>query len=352
MAINIKKLFKKEIPLDRGNMWETKTILDAKESSIKSFIKSFDSPVIYKQYNYWELLNFQADYFTNLLPVTFNDSEIDAKIYILFRCNFLFGNVGLFKKDDQIIPVVETTADIHIDGSIKKIVAYSAYEVMGNQGNLDQKLYNKKIIITKNDLKNYARLVVPSYQFGAIVRWQKFIEQQESLLKKIYSYSYLFTRKIMYNVNDVDAANVELKRFFSDDHPFLVNMDTLSPNSNKFTTSGLEGTNAADDIFYYYEKWQSIYYQLLGRRFNADKKGERNVTSEIESTQDNFDILENEQKVHKINFLNKCVQILSKTWEYVEQVDQKNLDQDQQSGKKDKTNFRKSNSKSKEIGVS
>lgn len=340
MALNIKKLFKKEIPLDRGNSWETEKILNAKESSIKSFIRNIDAPIVNKQYNYWELLNFQADYFTNLLPVTFGDTDLDSKIYILFRCNFLFGNCGLLKKGDQLIPVVENTCDIYVDGSIKKIVAYSAYEVINKQGALQDTTYNKKIIITKNDLKNYARLIVPSYQFGAIVRWQKFIEQQESLLKKIYGYSFLFTKKIMYNVNDVDAANVELKRFFSDDYPFLVNMDTLSPNGNKFSTQGLEGTGAADDIFYYYDKWQAIWYQLLGRRFNADKKGERNVTSEIESTQDNFDILENEQKINKINFLNSVVQIVHKDWKMLEQNDQKDIDQDQQSGKENQADSR------------
>lgn len=346
MAFNIKKIFKKEIPLDRGNSFEVEKILTTKENNIKSYIKrDIDAPIIYKQYNYWELLNFQADYFTNLLQVTFEDNALDNKIYLLFRCNFLFGNCGLYKKGDQLIPVVESTSDIYVDGSIKKIVAYSAYEVISKQGALKDNTYNKKIVITKNDLKNYARLVVPSYQFGAIIRWNKFIEQQESLLKKIYGYSYILTRKISYNVNDIDASTTELKRFFNDDYPFFVNMDPLGANGNTFTTKGIEGSGQSDDIFYYYDKWINIYYQLLGRRFNADKKGERNVTSEIESTQDNFDILENEQKINKINFLNDCVQLVKKDWKYVKQNDQESSDQDQQPREKNQSNDTRSNTK-------
>lgn len=345
MGFNIKKMFKKELPLDRGNSWETKKILETKEQNIKSYIKKdIDFEITKKQYTYWELLNFQADYFTNLLQITFKDNALDNKIYLLFRCNFLFGNCGLLKKGDQLIPVVESTSDIYVDGSIKKIVAYSAYEVISKQGALKDNVYNKKIIITKNDLKNYARLVVPSFQFGAIIRWHRFIEMQESLLKKIYNYSYVLTRKINYNVNDIDASTAELKRFFNDDYPFIVNIDTINPQTNKFTTTGLENKGSSDDIFYYYDKWQAIFYQLLGRRFNADKKGERNITSEVESTQDNFEVLENEQKINKINFLNDCVQLVQKNWEYVKQPNQENIDQDKQFREKNQSNDSRSDS--------
>lgn len=346
--MNIKALFKREPPINGGNTFEMEKILNTKEDTIKDYIRgNLDQNVLINQYNYWELLQFQADYFASTVRVTFEDNIIDPKVYLLFRCNFLYGNVGMYKQGEDLIPLVEASFNIDDKGNLIKVTAYSAYEVATTTGTLTENAhkFKTKWILKKDDLKNYARLVVPSFGFGAIVRWYKFIMQQESLLKKIYSYSFLLNKKITYNVNDTDAATIELKRFFNDNYPFLINLDTVSPNANKFEVEGVgSGGNSSEDIFFYYEKWLKIYYEMLGRRFNIDRKGERNITSEVEASQDNFTILENEMKINKINFLKDFSKLINKNYKLLEEEDGQCVNKD---GSVDKGNGRpnpKSNS--------
>lgn len=330
--MNIKKLFKREAPINGGNTFEMEKILNAKDDNIQQYInKELDSGIMVNQYTYWELLQFQADYFASTVKVTFEDNEIDPKIYLLFRCNFLYGNVGLYKKGEDLIPIVESSHEIDAAGNLKKVTGYSAFEVATTTGTLtdNESKYKTKYIIRKSELKNYARLYVPSYGFGAIVRWFKFIQQQEALLKKIYTYSFLLTKKITYNVNDVAAANTEIKRFFNDNYPFLINMDTTSPHANKFETEGAgKGSSGSEDIFYYYEKWLKIYYEMLGRRFNVDRKGERNITSEVDASQENFSILENEMKINKINFIEVVSKLIGKTYKILDGENQEDNGED------------------------
>lgn len=330
----IKKIFKKEPPINGGNTFEMEKILNAKEDSITQYInKGLDNVVMTHQYTYWELLQFQADYFASTVRVTFEDNEIDPKIYLLFRCNFLYGNVGLLKDGDDLIPLVEASHVIDGSGNLKKVVAYSAFEVATTTGTLaeNKSKFKTKWIIKDDKLKNYARLYVPSYGFGAIVRWYKFINQQEALLKKLYAYSFLLTKKITYNVNDTAAANIEIKRFFNDDYPFLINLDTMNPQANKFDSESVgNGGTGSEEIFYYYEKWLKIYYEMLGRRLNVDKKGERNITSEVDASQENFTVLENEMKINKINFIKVVSKLINKDYKMLDEESGESNGEDKQ----------------------
>lgn len=334
--MGLRKIFKREPPINDGNTFELQKILEAKETHINDYIRSDLSPNIMKnQYTFWELLQFQADYFASSTRFTFEDNVLDPKLYILMRCNFLYGNVGLLKKGEDYIPIVESYFEMDSCGNLKKVVGYSAYEVVLTQGSLKDNInkFKTRYTITKKDMENYARLHVGSWGFGAVVRWTKFILQQESILKKIYIHSYLLNKKITYNVNDISAANVEVKRFFSDDYPFLVNIDTISPNANKFEVEGVGngyGSNESESIFYYYEKFIKIYYEMLGRRMNTDRKGERNITSEVEASQEQFLILENELKINKINFLNEVKRIVGKDYKLLEKEDNNIGEEDKQ----------------------
>lgn len=226
-------------------------------------------------------------------------------IYLLFRLNFLYGNVGIYFVDNKPIPIVENKTKINEFGEITRVEGYNGYELLQSNGLLSEvesRLKRKYTIIGEELKNNYIRLYAPSYNYGAYVRWIKFIRMWGELLKTINTYSYLLVKKIMYNVNDESAAVDEIKRFFDSNSPFLINKDTNSPDSNKFEIAGGDsgGTN---DIFTYYDRWLEIYYGLLGRKINVDRKKERNITNEVEMSEDNFDILENEIKVNRKNFL-------------------------------------------------
>lgn len=339
MGFKFPKIFKKEPPINGGNTFETQIKINAREEQIESYVDLNFGKIKLNHYTWWELLQFQADYFTNLFPITFNDQYIDQVIQIIFRCNFLYGNVGILVKEDKLIPIVEAVTDLNIDGSIKRIEGYSAFEVVLYEGTIkdNQNNYKNKVIINKSNMENYVRLSVNSYGFGAIVKWWKFVNNQEKVIKKINNFSVLFNKKVGYNVNSVTAAKQELQSFFNDDTPFIVNASKLNVNGNKFSVDGFENIKSTD-LFEYYDKWLKMNYELLGRRLNVDKKGERNITSEVNASQGNFDVLEYEQKINKTNFLNSLSKIISKDWKVFDKEDReadKKVNQVNQQDQKD-----------------
>lgn len=322
-----KKLFKKELPYNGGNSWQLQKTLEARERQILAWVG--DNKLNKEMYNEWELLNFQADYNASIVRFTFNDEVIDNMVYLLFRLGFLYGNVGIYFKNGNPIPVVENRAILNEFGKIKSVQGFNGYELLQANGLLSEVRgkVEERYKITGENLNNYIRLYAPSYNFGAYIRWIKFIRMWEELLKTINTYSYLLIKKIVYNVNDETAAIDEIKRFFDTNSPFLINKDTNSPDSNKFEVSG--GDNGGTtDIFTYYDRWLEIYYSMLGRRINVDRKKERNITNEVEMSETNFDILENEIKITRINFLNNLSKRLGKPVIIYDKIEEKNSNEE------------------------
>lgn len=332
MANIFKKMFKREVPMNGGNSFEVQKQLTAREEQVQAYVLSGIDDTYTKEnlYTWWELLQFQADYNASMVRFTFNDSYIDSMLYMLIRCGFLYGNVGIYFINNEMIPLIEGKSIVNDTGKIIYVEGYSAYEVWQSAGMLADKqtgitvddlkiekiktkLNKEKLpyVITGDDLNNYIRLYVPSFSYGAYVRWIKFIRQQDKMLKKINTYSYLLTKKIIYEVNDIAAANVEIQRFYKDEYPFLINLDAATPNGNKFIVDGPDNAGV-EQLFYYYNEWLKIYYEMLGRRLNVDKKSERNITSEVEASQEVFTILENEYLVNRINFLQEFSKRINK----------------------------------------
>lgn len=345
-----KKLFKKEVPYNGGNSFQLQKILEQRDKQILSYV--CDNKINREMYSEWELLNFQADYNASIVRFTFQDELIDNMVYLIFRLNFLYGNVGILFKDGKPIPIVENKTTIDEFGYIKKVEGFNGYELLQSNGLLSEveSKLKKRYNLTKKEIEeNYIRMYAPSYNFGAYVRWMKFIKMWNELLKIINTYSYLLIKKVMYNVNDEAAAVDEIKRFFDTNSPFLINKDTNSPDSNKFEIAGGEagGTN---DIFTYYDRWLEIYYGMLGRRINVDRKKERNITNEVEMSENNFDILENEIKINRINFLNTLSKHLGKPVIIYDKIEEKETDEGSEEVGEESTKPADENRENKETG--
>lgn len=363
----LKKLFKREPPLNGGNTIQVNTeLVNRYETTLQYISANLDDGFTKNMYNWWELMNFQADYNTSLVRFTFEDSLLDNMFYLIFRCNFLYGNVGIIVEGDKYIPIVEGKSVVDECGNLKYIEGYSVYEMLNSAGLLqsdninDYKIDKLKKSASKcyrlkgDDLNNYIRLYTPSYFYGAYVRWFKFIKMWDKMLKKINTYSILLTKKIMYDVNDVAAANIEIKRFYNDDYPFLINLDTATPNGNKFSVDTPENSGV-EQLFFFYNEWLKIYYEMLGRRLNVDKKTERNITTEVEASQETFTILENECIINRTNFLQ---QFSKKTGKSVKFLDKQEEDSDSTNqsddtkGWKEHANETKKNSTNKQTNSS
>lgn len=318
--------FNQEPPITGGNTFEIKQVLAAQDTINKNTIPKLNfnkwkNQVEEMTYNMWWILQFHANYFTNLFRVKTKDAKINELVYNCFRVHFLYGGCGIYKKGDLIMGLYENKVVLDNSGEISKIEFKHITDLMACRGIDDFKAVSRTITFSKDELEGcYARLRPTSIGFGAITTWMPFVKQQVSLLKKIFMYSYVFHRKIAYRAADISTSTAELSAFFDEDVPFYIELDGDFGTGNKFTAEGINGaTNGGVvELKEYYEFFIETYYHLLGRRYNVDDKKERNITSEVDASQNNFDILHNEDRIVKEDFLNAMTKITGVEWEDID----------------------------------
>lgn len=321
--------FTNEPPLSGGDAFIVKKTLEVQDTINKNTIPYFSSEIKKlfntsskdKTYELWWILNFHADYFVSIYPIKCEEAYLTRMINALFRIHFLYGNCGIYRNPNgEFIPIYETRVDCDKSGRPKKILGNLIWDILAGQ-DLDAKNFKPNIVISKDEIENnYVRLCTKSSGFGAIITWLPFVKQQVSLLKKIYAYSYMFFRKTLYNVGDNSTSLKEIELFFNDDIPFFINLDAFDGVSKRFTSEGIDSGSGSgvDELINYYNFVIDVYYSLLGRRSNVDTKVERNVVSEVEASQDNFDILQMEDRVLKEAFMDELKSKFGIKWEKVE----------------------------------
>ena len=82
--------------------------------------------------------------------------------------------------------------------------------------------------------------------------------------------------------------------FFDPTNPFVVNLGVQEELSNRFASEDIASTKTGTDAIDYYNKLISIYYHLFGRKINNDVKKERNISSEVEASQENYDVVQSD----------------------------------------------------------
>lgn len=314
--------FNQEPPITGGNTYEMRQILQAQDNINKNTIPKlplhkYTNKITEETYNFWYILQFHANYFTSLMRVRTDNPRMNELIYNCFRVHFLFGGCGIYKKGETIMALYENKVHVDATGEITKIEFKNIHDLLAARGIDDYKSAKVCLTLTKDELKNYARLRPTSIGFGAIVTWMPFVKQQVSLLKKIYMYNYVFHRKITYKAADISTSNFELDAFFNEDIPFYVELDADLGTGNKFTTESINnGTSGGvTELETFYNFFIETYYHLLGRRYNVDDKKERNLSTEINASQSNFDVLHNEDRIVKTDFLNEMTRICGIEWE-------------------------------------
>lgn len=309
------------VPINGGNSFEIQQALKAQDLINKNTIPrlnigKYSKSVEDKCYNLYWLLQFQANYFVSIFPVKTKDARLNQLIYQCFRVHFLYGNCGIYKLNDDYIGLYEKK--VHYDklGMIEKIEFALINELLAGNS-IDIEHVKVCFTLTKEQLQNYARLRTTSIGFGAIVTWLPFIKQQESILKKVFNYSFIFHRKISYKAADLSTSATELDNFFNEDIPFYIELDADIGTGNRFSSEGISSgsSGGTKELIDYYNFFIECYYHLLGRRFNVDEKRERNISSEVEASQENFDILHAEDRIVKEEFLNRLKEISGVEWE-------------------------------------
>lgn len=308
-------------PANTGNLRQVEQQLNVADSLIKIGIGEVDEVVSQwlskRNYNLWELMNFQADYWVNLIQFTFKDNYIDNFLYNLIRYCWFYSKVGvLVVENDNYIPINEYRTEINEYGRPEYIEGFNAIEIFRNQIGIltPNTKAQKRYKITKKDIeeKRYLRLLNPS-AINNYLKWSKFCEQQQDFLDRYTTLGVLISKKIVNKTQDPSAIPQELKAFLNSKCPWINNLSLVNGLSNRLTSEGLDDISP-ENYNLYYEKFLKYYYELLGRRQNSDEKGARNLTSEIEATQSNFNNLQNMWILNIKNFLEEFSKLTGKQY--------------------------------------
>lgn len=304
--------FLREPPINGGNTYTTKQLLETQDDVIKSTMaipanvkKKLYANSNANTYPFWYLLQFMADYFTNLVWFRFDSQRLTEHCYRVIRTSCIFGRAclkvvymnGVKTIQSYYINRIETNGD----GEPIKLWVYPSQELFFNQnimGKVGEKDWDKDLsyIEIPYDASCYI-LNYSSAGWGGLTKWLYFLKQFQHLLKMLYTHSYSYVKSIIYNVSDRTASTDELDIFFSADSPFIVNLADDEVLGNRFKPFELSKGDK-NDITTFLDNFLDIYYALIGRRTNIDFKKERNINSEVASSQDNFDTLQNEFKTY------------------------------------------------------
>lgn len=313
------------LPITGGNSFAVKNVIDSQSQFYKSTIPvspgandkykyKTDGDSLMNCYPLWYLLQFMADYFSNLIPFRFDSQFITEQCYKAIRTSCIFGNaclvntvIGSDKKGNDILaPIAYYIANLKTDpyGIPLKLKVYPAGDLFMNTAVMeaygDKDKFKEEISkLHFLDLDYKPDIYILNYSaggWGGLTKWLYFLKQLERILKMFYNSGYALTKSIIYNVSDRSASLQELDIFFSNS-PFIINTGDDEILGNRFKPFELS-SDSKMAIADYLNSFMEIYYALLGRRTNIDYKKERNITSEIAMSQDNYDILQNEFKTY------------------------------------------------------
>lgn len=261
------------------------------ENKIKELTKQF---ITDKTINPYYLLHLQGNYFCGTCKFECDDYDLKHKIINVIRGAFLYGKAGLYYDNviKKWVPVYIEKMDIDIAGDLTSVTYGSLFNALSTE-QAEPKLQTFTIK-NKELLKNMYIFKWGTMSFGAYLYIYPFVKFQKQLLDMSIIQSFSFNKKYIYKVNNLSAIGNEMSLYFDNLNPFMVSLNNNSEVSNRFETIEAGGNSQADSFLDYYNKVIGIYYHIIGRRVNNDEKKERNITSEVEASQENYDIVQSD----------------------------------------------------------
>ncbi len=244
-----------------------------------------------KTINPYYLLQLQANYFCNTCKFETNNKRLESMIYLIIRGAFMFGRAGLYidPLTKQFYPVYIKNAKKDIYGNYKFIEYGSLYNALTTQdGNVSINTFT----ITGDDCLNMLIFSWGTMEMSAWVYVWPFVQFQNQLLQMLVNQSFAYSKKFIYKVQNMLQVGTELEALFNPNNIFLISMSDQDL-SNKLEVMDSFGDTQKGFIDYYNEVLNA-FYEVLGRRTNTEQKKERNVTDEVEASQDNFDIVQSD----------------------------------------------------------
>lgn len=322
-------------PLTGGNNFQVQKEFQARINNMLSSIDIANDNLDNVVYDEYFLMLFQKNYFCNLFDIKTDDIDFHRAWIIFVELCFWYGeaafiNQGIEGIEDttNIVPVYIKDKKYDAIGNINKNFEYyigsAILPLMGDSKMWKAKpQFDGKALVNKNDFV-YGKWNTQAY--GAWVWMYKFIKFQKDLMYLTHGSAYLQKEMMFYKINNTDTIEDEVKVLYN---PKINIVPTIGINWDNKDKTALENRWMSDKlssdptvvINEVYDWHMDKYYELFGRKHNVDFKKERNVSSEVEASQEQFDVLINETKKYMEMVLKECKEKFGKSGELIINVE-------------------------------
>lgn len=318
-------------PLDGGNNFVVQQEFKARFRNMMESIDLSNTDLDNVVYDEYFLMLFQKNYFVNLFDIKTEDKDFKKCWNLFVELCFWFGeaaiiNNGIEGMDDttNLIPVYLKEKQYTPLGDIQKDFSYYiGAPILPMMG--DSKFNIKKPDTWgMKEIKNKGEFVYGKWNtqaYGAWVWMYKFITFQKHLMYLTHNSAYLQKEMMFYKVNNKKTSDAEIKHLYNPKTNIVPIMGVNWDDDGSSLENRWEVDTPSSDksmiINEVYDFHIQRYYELFGRKLNVDAKKERNITSEVEASQEQFDILINETKKYMEIALQECKEKFGKEGEFL-----------------------------------
>ena len=247
-------------------------------------------------YKWYELLEFNAEYFVNRFNITSDIIKHEKLIYESIYLGYIYGRAGLYKIQNKIISVSVAMIKHNLLNEIEEVhIIPSVYLLNRSINTNNYKDINKDHIIKLkgNDINNFCLYEWNLKGAGSITKFLKFAKSWEYWLTIINNQKYILKSVISYNVNNTNTITEEMKLFYDPTIAIAAKLNDLQGGkiANNFEVLELK-SNLTAQLKDAYLIWKNEMFELFGREFIQDPKAERKITAEVEQGQGNTSTIE------------------------------------------------------------
>ena len=266
-------------------------------------------------YKWYELIEFNADYFVNRFNITSDNYKNEKLIYDSIYLGYIYGRSGLYKSGKKIACVSVSNVTYDYFGEIKSAdIISGSYLLNRTLENYSRESIDKGMIktITGENLKNLCIYEWNLKGFGSLKKFLKFSKNWEYWLTIINNQKYILKNAVIMKINNKDSLKSEMEIFYNPEIAVSCEVGDLVGGvlSNKFSLLELN-PNQSNQLKESYLLWKNEMFELFGREFLQDPKAERKISAEVEQGNNNVATIEYGYYIQVKNYSERLKEFLN-----------------------------------------
>jgi len=301
----IEMKLKAQESIDKGSILTSAKELKKVQKAIDEILEKYFKERIYQPYY---LLQMQANYFCNTLKFNSTNVQLSGDIIDVIRNAFINGKSGLYFSEalGETFPINIASITYNNYNRVTEITYNSISSGLGNKSADDNAKNQMNTISGEEECAKVAIFKWGSQSYSAWIMIWPFVLQQSDLLKMLAIERFTFSKKFAYSIKNTNAVLNEMEMFFNSNNPFMITTGLAGDFQNKFSILEFNSTDKTQSLILHYNEIMNIYYRMLGRRENDDFKKERNITAEIDASQEQYYAVQNEYINQFKLFIGRC----------------------------------------------